>query len=135
MHRLTAKTTEENYDIILEPGGLDEAWSYLSEEVSSDRLAIITDETVDNLYSEVLTRQLNGTDNYWDKCVIPEGEGSKTLETAEDVYRFLTDRNYLRDSTLISLGGGVVGDLTGFVASTYTRGINLIQVPTTWTAV
>src|SRR5690606_17659244 len=63
--------------------------------------------------------------------ILPDGEEFKTLDTVTLIYDSLLDNNFSRSSTLIALGGGVVGDMTGFAAATYQRGVNFIQIPTT----
>ena len=61
----------------------------------------------------------------------PAGEANKTLDTVREIYAFLIKENFDRKDLLIALGGGVVGDLTGFVAATYLRGVDFVQIPTT----
>lgn len=95
------------------------------------KLAIITDSNVEKLYGEEI---LNIARSVSQKAVLysfEAGEESKTLDTVKNVYQFLIDNDLDRHDMLIALGGGVVGDLTGYTAATYLRGIDFIQIPTT----
>jgi 3-dehydroquinate synthase len=101
----------------------------LRNHIRGQRALIITNETVAPLYLSRIQGSL--ADLQTDALVLPDGEQHKTLETLTLIYdRLLTDRHE-RSSTLIALGGGVVGDITGFAAATYQRGVNFIQIPTT----
>ncbi len=91
---------------------------------------IITDNNVYQLYGERVEKTLS----QFYQCswhVFPQGEKSKNLQTVQEVYRTLIQNNFTRSDLIIALGGGVVGDLSGFVASTYLRGVKYIQIPTT----
>lgn len=95
------------------------------------RLCIITDSTVDTLYSEAVLKLLEGNCVKVVKYVFPAGEANKTLDTVKEAYKVLIEEGFDRKDMLIALGGGVVGDLTGYVAATYLRGIDFVQIPTT----
>ena len=101
----------------------------LSPFLGEGRAVIITNETVAPLYAEQ-TRQLLGA-HYADQIVLPDGEQYKHMETVASIYDRLMHGKYDRKTTLVALGGGVVGDIAGFAAATYQRGINLVQIPTT----
>jgi len=95
------------------------------------RAAVITDETVGGLYGEVLTKSLQqaGVDS---SCsAVPPGESSKRMPVCENLYERLFDFSLERSDRVIALGGGVVGDLAGFVAATFKRGVPFVQIPTT----
>lgn len=94
-----------------------------------DSVLIITDETVYKNQFNRFIEQLNGSKVY--NYVIPSGEDSKSVETYEKIMEYCVNINLSRKSVIVALGGGVVGDLSGFIASTYMRGIDVIQVPTT----
>ena len=100
-------------------------------EVEQKRLCIVTDSNVDNLYGEELFNLLSGKCMKVVKYVFPAGEENKNLEVLKEVYKFLIEEGFDRKDMLIALGGGVVGDLTGFTAATYLRGIDFVQIPTT----
>ncbi|WFD09188.1 3-dehydroquinate synthase [Tepidibacter hydrothermalis] len=94
-----------------------------------DKVLIITDENVKKLYMDNFIRTLNFKNII--QYIIEPGENSKTLNVYEDVFKFCIENEVSRKSLIIALGGGVVGDLSGFIASTYMRGIDLIHCPTT----
>lgn len=95
------------------------------------KIVIITDENVDRAQSDDVLNALSAYPAETLKYTIQPGEQSKNLGQVKDIYKVLMDKRLDRDCTLIALGGGVVGDITGFVASTFLRGINFVQVPTT----
>lgn len=98
---------------------------------SNSKIVIITDNNVDYYYGRECHRILeeSGYDVY--KYVLEAGEKSKNLETVFSIYKYLLDNSINRDDSILALGGGVVGDVSGFAAATFLRGINYIQVPTT----
>lgn len=119
------------YDIVYEHSfdGLGEELTALG--FAEHRIAIITDSHVDSLYGEEVLQIVQNLCVKAVKYVFPEGEENKTLDTVRDVYRFLIEEGFDRKDLLIALGGGVVGDLTGYTAATYLRGIDFVQIPTT----
>ena len=92
---------------------------------------VVTDSNVDRLYGDKFVRSLEGEYARVERIVFPAGEKSKTLETYAELVRGFAALELTRTDVAIALGGGVVGDLTGFAAATYMRGIDVIQVPTT----
>lgn len=100
-------------------------------EVSNRRLCIITDSNVDKLYGEEVQKLLEGNCLKVAKYAFPAGEENKNLDTVKEVYKYLIEEGFDRKDILLALGGGVVGDLTGYVAATYLRGVDYIQIPTT----
>jgi len=96
-----------------------------------DKICIVTDSNVANLYLSDIISIFNNIGISVDSFSFQAGEESKNLDTVNKLYEFLILKKYTRNSLLIALGGGVVGDLTGFTAATYLRGIDFIQVPTT----
>ena len=92
---------------------------------------VVTDSNVDRLYGDKFVRSLEGEYARVERIVFPAGEKSKTLETYAELVRGFAALELTRTDVAIALGGGVVGDLTGFAAATYMRGIDFIQVPTT----
>jgi 3-dehydroquinate synthase len=119
------------YEIIVGSGLLATAGQNLREIGFSDRLVIITDSVVRGLYGDALRQRL--ADEGFEAAVIevPEGEEQKSLETAGRLYDELSGLHVERLTPVLALGGGVIGDLAGFVAATYLRGLPLVQVPTT----
>lgn len=95
------------------------------------KACVVTDSNVDKLYSDEVCGVLAGTFERVDKFIMQAGEQHKTLDTVKALYEHLIKNNFERKDVLVALGGGVVGDLTGFTAATYLRGIAFIQIPTT----
>lgn len=94
------------------------------------KLVVVTDSNVDRFQAQPCLEALAASGFEVSKYVIEAGEKSKNLDTVRDIYKFLTGLKLDRQATLIALGGGVVGDITGFAAATFLRGINFVQVPT-----
>ena len=118
------------YDIIIE-----KEFQSLTEEIrkldtANRKLCIITDSIVGSIYLEEVTKLLEPLCKQVISFTFQSGEERKNLTTVNDIYRFLIEQNFDRKDMLVALGGGVVGDMTGFVAATYLRGIDFIQVPT-----
>jgi len=103
----------------------------LSEKDITGKVLIITNTTVDKLYGEMVIESLKSVGLETTITEIPDGEKYKTLETVNSLYQVCMDNKLERSSLIVALGGGVVGDIAGFVAATYMRGIPFIQVPTT----
>ena len=120
-----------SYSIWLEPDfqKLPEALEQL--HVSGRKLCIVSDSNVDTLYGTQLKDVLSGICGKVTSYVFPAGEEHKTLDTVRNLYEHLILEKFDRKDMLVAFGGGVVGDLTGFTAATYLRGIDFIQVPTT----
>ena len=95
------------------------------------KAALVTDSNVDRLYGDAIVRQIEDTGLQVERIVFPAGEKSKTLETYAELVRGFAALELTRTDFAIALGGGVVGDLTGFAAATYMRGIGFVQIPTT----
>lgn len=128
MERLTVNLGERSYPIIIAEGCLAETL-LLRDAVKGKKVLVITNEVIAPLYLDPLKRVLVPLEV--DTLVLPDGEQFKTLETFNLVMGKLLEGNHGRDTTLIALGGGVIGDLTGFAAACYQRGVPFIQVPTT----
>ena len=122
-------TTDVPYPIHVEPGSLARLGTFAREVAPAHRYAIITDSNVAPLYGQKAAEAL-GVDPS-EVLVIPAGASSKTRGTWGWVTDELITRGLGRDAAIIALGGGVVGDLAGFVAATYMRGIPIVHVPTT----
>jgi 3-dehydroquinate synthase len=109
-------------------------YSQLSKSMAlaklSGKLALITDNNVDIAQGNECIGALESNKLKVYKYVIEAGEKSKNLDTIRDIYKFLIDNKFDRSSVLVALGGGVVGDITGFVAATFLRGVNFVQIPT-----
>lgn len=119
------------YDIVFSKS-FDELLEELKAlELEGRRVCIVTDSKVDEIYGAEVAGLLAGSCLKSVKYVFPEGEQSKNLDVVRDLYKFLIEEGFDRKDMLLALGGGVVGDLTGYAAATYLRGIDFVQVPTT----
>lgn len=118
-------------DIIIRRGLLNEMGLLMKQAGQKGKAAIVTDETVAALYLK-RTREALEREGF-ETCAysVPAGEGSKCIACYADVLGFLADHHLTRSDTVVALGGGVVGDLAGFAAATYLRGVKAVQVPTT----
>ena len=103
--------------------------SLFVDQIQGRQVMIVTNKTIAPLYLDKLTSILDGFNVQ--SVILPDGEEFKTLETLNKVFDALLEAKFDRTSTLIALGGGVIGDITGFAAASYQRGVGFIQVPTT----
>ncbi|MBS7620300.1 3-dehydroquinate synthase [Candidatus Bathyarchaeota archaeon] len=122
----------KSYPVIISPALLEKAGGIVNANLADvSKCVIITDRVVGGLYSNSLERSLEGQGIHAASIWIPEGEEAKSWNEAGDLIGSLIDMGVDRRSLIIALGGGVVGDISGFVAAVYLRGVRLIQVPTT----
>jgi len=119
---------DRSYPIYIGPSILDDASLY-HRHITGKQVLVVTNETVGPLYLQRLLTALNGYDLA--HVVLPDGEQYKTIEVWGQIIDELLARRFSRDCTLIALGGGVIGDMTGFASASYQRGVDFIQVPTT----
>jgi len=131
MKKVGVKLGSNSYNIYIGSGLLSQVGARLAESGFNDKLVIITDPTVKNLYGNRLKQSLDSSGFNVTILEIPEGEEQKSLENAARLYQELTEFYTERTTPVLALGGGVIGDLAGFVAATYMRGIPLVQIPTT----
>lgn len=124
--------TKTGYEIYFEDS-FDQLAAVLEKDchISERKICIVSDDTVSGLYGAALVAALEGTCIALTEFTFPSGEPSKNLDTVRGLYEHLILQHFERKDLLIALGGGVVGDLTGFAAATYLRGIDFVQVPTT----
>ncbi|MDE6639856.1 MAG: 3-dehydroquinate synthase [Acetatifactor sp.] len=119
------------YDIVFTQNFQDLVPELENLGVENRRVCIVTDSKVDEIYGSRVLELLQGKCLKAVKYTFPNGEENKTLDTVRDAYKFLIQEGFDRKDMLLALGGGVVGDTTGFIAATYLRGIDFVQVPTT----
>jgi len=135
MKEIKVKITEDKeYKVCIEKGILINLGEHLSKTIENKRIIVITNPLVNCFYGVKLLSSLKKGGfnlNLIDLIEIPDGEKYKSLSTAKYLYDELLKRKADRTTTLIALGGGVIGDLTGFVAATYMRGLPLVHIPTT----
>ncbi len=131
-NRLTVNYEEKPcYDIVF-----TDSFSDLSKEISSlgfekRKIAVITDTNVGKIYGDEVKKKLDEISDTVVIYEIPAGESNKQLSEIAKIYEFLMERHFDRHDLIVALGGGVVGDMSGFCAATYLRGISFVQVPTT----
>ena len=134
MSKIRVDLGSRSYDIIVGFNNLGKIGQHIKKLEKKApkfkrKIAIITDGIVDQLYGKIVRSSLKGFQVFTFK--VPAGEKHKTLAVASALYDLLVINNFCRDDCVLALGGGVIGDLAGFVAGTYMRGIDVIQVPTT----
>lgn len=129
--RLRVDLGDRSYDILVGSGLLQDAGGKIREAAGTGRCWVVTDENVAPLYLDTVTASLDAAGLSTQSIVLPAGEGTKAFETLERIVDAVLDGAPERSSTLIALGGGVIGDITGFAASVILRGINFVQIPTT----
>ncbi len=122
-------TASKSYDVLIGAGLLPRLGEYLGQVTKAKKIAIVSDSHVWPLYGEAAKKALAGYETL--SFVFPAGEESKSGTTYLQLLNFLAENRLTRSDCLVALGGGVVGDLTGFAAATYLRGVDFIQVPTT----
>ena len=132
--KLNVNIPNHPYDIVIEKGTLAKAGEWLASLWSAQKIVVITDNHVASLYAETVKCSLEVTGFEVFVFDFLEGEASKNLTTVNKVYEFLAKVGMTRSDGIVALGGGVVGDLAGFAASTYMRGIHFVQIPTSLTA-
>lgn len=117
----------ESYPIVIDNGLLSRLGT-LVDLTGYSKIGVVTDQLVSGLYGDQLTKGIGSEPEF---IVVPNGETAKNHETLVSIWNHLKDAHFDRSSLLINLGGGAIGDLGGFAASTYMRGIDFVQVPTT----
>lgn len=129
--KLIQVNTKPSYEVLIGPGVLSESGAYLKGLFPDSRLAVITDSTVAPLYLETARESLTAAGYTVSTQVFPAGEASKNFVTLSGILEFLASVPLTRTDCLIALGGGVAGDMAGFAAACYLRGIRYVQMPTT----
>lgn len=124
----------KRYEILIEQGILQRAGQEIAQLFTPCTAALVTDDIVDSLYAEAVSEALAKAGFAVCKFVFPNGEGSKNLTTFGQVLEFFAQNKLTRSDLVVALGGGVCGDLAGFAASVYLRGIRFLQIPTTFLA-
>lgn len=128
--KLTVELGDRSYPIVIEPGCLNDV-AVWQQVISHREVVIVTNETVAPLYLDAVTKALHKEGRTVQNLVLADGEAYKNTQTLTQIYDFLLSNNISRKAVLVALGGGVIGDMTGYAAATYQRGIDFVQVPTT----
>lgn len=129
--RITITLPDHSYPIDIQERAFHDAGLWISQIWQPRKVALITDENVRAHYASSLQENLDRIHFKTLLITLPSGEKSKNLMEAQKIYELLADNEFGRHDGIIALGGGVVGDIAGFIASTYQRGLSYIQIPTT----
>lgn len=129
--RLRVELGERSYDILTGPGLIEQAGQLMAPLLKRPRVFIVTDSNVAPLYLKTLEASLDKAGIAWGSHVLPAGEAAKSFAQLEALIDVLLEAKVERSTTLIALGGGVIGDLVGFAAAILLRGVAFVQIPTT----
>ncbi|OOF86316.1 3-dehydroquinate synthase [Rodentibacter ratti] len=129
MQCINVELQERRYPILIGSGLLQDEHRYPVED--GERVMIVSNPTIAQFYLKVVTEALEKRGCVVDHVLLPDGEKYKTLDSLNLIFTKLLQGNHGRDTTIIALGGGVIGDVAGFAAASYQRGVRLIQIPTT----
>ncbi len=130
MRKINVNLGKDSYEIFIGYDLMKNLGSYVKEVFNGRKILIITDDNLEKLYIDDVKEILKKSNYEVDTFVFKHGEESKTLETCQGAYEKLVNMKFSRSDLILAFGGGVVGDLAGFVASTYLRGVKFVQVPT-----
>ena len=131
MKKAQLKLGNNSYDIHIGAGMLGRIGHKLEKVLLTGRIVVITNPIVKNLYGDIIEAGLSEKGFAVDTIIVSDGEEQKSLQTAGRLYQELAGCHAERATPILALGGGVIGDLAGFVAATYLRGVPLVQIPTT----
>jgi len=129
--RIVRINVRDGYDVMIGSGLIKDAGSLAKNVIKPCRIAVITDSIVEQLYLESVKMSFKNAGFDVVSFSFPAGEESKNMATLSDILEFLAENDITRSDCLVALGGGVVGDITGFAAGVFLRGIKFIQIPTT----
>jgi 3-dehydroquinate synthase len=128
MKTLTVNLGARSYPIHIGQGLLRKP-ELITKHIGGRQVMVVTNETIAPLYLDSIMELLDGFDRA--SAILPDGEQYKTIETLDSVFTGLLEHRFNRHCTLVALGGGVIGDITGFAAACYQRGVAFLQIPTT----
>ncbi|WP_310483854.1 3-dehydroquinate synthase [Chamaesiphon sp. VAR_48_metabat_403] len=131
MESIQVALAENAYEISIAPGNLDRLGAKCRDLKLGNKVMVVSNPTVFALYGQRTISALQQADFEVSYCELPDGERYKTLDSIAHIYDLALEHGLERSSTLVALGGGVIGDMTGFAAATWLRGIAVVQVPTT----
>ena len=130
MEKIHINLGSDSYDVHIESGLIDKAGSAIADLTGAEKAAVITEDTIDKLYGMRLVSSLEKAGIKAKMIVVPGTEKSRSLPIVNSIYGALADFGLGNDDILIALGGRIVGDVTGFAAATWHRGVRYIQFPT-----
>ncbi|MBR5583678.1 MAG: 3-dehydroquinate synthase, partial [Lachnospiraceae bacterium] len=127
-------TASGEYDVIIEKGILKSCGALIGGIFPKGKTVIVSDDKVYSIYGETVKKSLEDNGFLVESFVFPNGEASKNVSTYTQILEFLAKNQITRSDFIVALGGGVTGDMAGFSAATYLRGIKFVQIPTTFLA-
>ena len=130
MHVIDVNIPQQAYKIAIAASGLDRLGELMGELNLGKKVLLVSNPAIFKQYGERAIASLQAADFDASGCILPAGEQYKTLTSVQKIYNAALENRLERSSTLVALGGGVIGDMTGFAAATWLRGINFVQVPT-----
>ncbi|MDE6425612.1 MAG: 3-dehydroquinate synthase [Ruminococcus sp.] len=130
MKKINVRTSTP-YEVLIKRGSIKKSGELIAEITKSRKAAVITDDIVGGLYGETVINSLRENGFECTIFTFPNGEHSKNLSVLGQIFDFLCESGITRSDILVALGGGVVGDITGFAAASYLRGVDFVQIPTT----
>ena len=130
MQTIKVNLKNKPYNIYIGQKLIEKLDSLIDSLVDVSKIAIITNNVVADLYLSKIKKVISDTKKI-EVFIVPDGEVNKSLKQVEKIYSWLIENKFDRNSLIIAFGGGVIGDLAGFVAATYLRGVRLVQIPTT----
>ncbi len=131
MQKIRVELDERSYNIFIDSGILGEIGKILERFEFSPGIALVSNPTVHGLYGNIVSGSLRAAGLEPAEIIIPDGEQYKNMESVGKIYEAMLRMRLDRKSVVVALGGGVIGDIAGFAASTYMRGVDFIQIPTT----
>lgn len=130
IQRVHVELGSRSYTIEIGAGRLEQLAGQMKEHLSGEHVILVTDDNVEKLYLTTVEAALAQSANRIDVLVVPNGEASKSVDLCDQLWQQMVELGTDRKSIVVALGGGVVGDLAGFLAATYGRGLKFIQIPT-----
>lgn len=127
---ITVELPQQSYEIIIAPAGIGHVGDWMQSLQLGRKVLLVSNPTVFEHYGEPVMASLNRVGFQVAQCILPDGERYKTLESIQKIYDAALDHYLERSSTIVALGGGVIGDMSGFAAATWLRGIHFVQIPT-----
>lgn len=131
MKKYQVNSSGGNYDVVIDSGLLEHIGALIQTSISVKKMIVITDFNVDRLYADIVMNSLERAGISAAKYVFNPGEENKTIQTVLQMLDFLAQQQMTRSDVILALGGGICGDMAGFTAAIYLRGIRFLQVPTT----
>lgn len=132
MKKINAKTSSRKYPILIKPDIIKDAPGLIENNFrDAEKIIFVTNDVLEDLYGDMIKQFLQSVPYQSRMLVIKDGEDQKNLENADLAYSMMIENNMHRNDLVISFGGGVIGDLAGFIASTFHRGLKLLHMPTT----